>query len=244
MWRRCSSGGASRQLLDGTDYLLFLFCLILPFRTVRAALPLAGAFILAHSVTLIASVLNQAPDGFWFPPLIETAIAITILLVALENIAGGISLYRRVIVALVFGLCYGFSFAFGLASKAQYAGSFPLLSAAAFNLGIEAALVVVLAVMLAALSLLLRFTADRRIETIVLSVLAAHTAWHWMTERADRLNRFRFQWPALDAAFLSSALRWMMILVILGGIVWFISGLFNQKHDLQKHDKPSPGPVA
>ena len=73
----------------------------------------------------------------------------------------------------------------------------------------------------------------------MLSVIAAHTAWHWMTERADRLNRFTFHWPALDAALLSAAMRWMMIIVILAGVFWFVSGILNLKTD-----KTSPGPVA
>ena len=113
------------HVLNGTDYLLFLFCLVLPFPRLRTILPMACAFALSNSVTLIASALGQAPDALWFPPLIETAIAVTILYVALENIAGGVTLWRRTIIAAVFGLVYGFSFAFGLASKLNMAGAIP-----------------------------------------------------------------------------------------------------------------------
>ena len=53
-------------------------------------LPLAGrgrtAFTVAHSITLIASAYNFAPDALWFPPLIETLIATSIVYMALENI--------------------------------------------------------------------------------------------------------------------------------------------------------------
>ena len=46
------------------------------------------AFTVAHSVTLIASAYGMAPDSLWFPPLIETLIAVSILYMAFENIVG------------------------------------------------------------------------------------------------------------------------------------------------------------
>ena len=213
-----------RSLLDGTDYLLLVFCLVLPFRRVRDIAPVAAAFAIAIPITLIASACGLAPDGLWFGPLIDTLVAITILYTALANIAGGITVYRRSIVALLFGLIYGFSFAFGFASKAQFAGAYPLVSAISFNVGVEGALLLVVALLVPVLGLLFRYSSAKRIESIVLSVLAAHTAWHWMTERWERLSRFPLHWPVFDAALLAATMRWMMILVIFSGAVWFISG--------------------
>jgi hypothetical protein len=46
------------------------------------------AFTVAHSITLLASAFGHAPGGLWFPPLIETLIAVSILYMALENIVG------------------------------------------------------------------------------------------------------------------------------------------------------------
>src|SRR5580704_16079852 len=74
------------HILDGTDHLLFLFCLVIPFRRFRALIPVVTAFTVAHSITLIASAYNLAPDALWFPPLIETLIATSIVYMALENI--------------------------------------------------------------------------------------------------------------------------------------------------------------
>lgn len=217
------------NFLGGTDYLLFVFCMLLPFRRARDIVPVAAAFASAIPITLIASAVGMAPDELWFAPLITTLLAITILYTALENIADTITPYRRAILALLFGLVYGFSFAIDLSSKAQFAGSFPLLSAVAFNVGIELALVLATAVLVPALHLLFRFSSARRIESIVLSVLAAHTAWHWMTERWARLSRFPLHWPVVDAALLAAAMRWMMIFVIFGGLVWFISGALRSR---------------
>ena len=83
------------HILDGTDHLLFLFCLVIPFRRFRALIPVVTSFTVAHSITLIASAYNLGPDALWFPPLIETLIAISIVYMALENIVGGSTVQRR-----------------------------------------------------------------------------------------------------------------------------------------------------
>src|SRR5882672_3477357 len=74
------------HILDGTDHLLFLFCLVIPFRRFRPLITVVTAFTVAHSVTLIASAYDLAPDALWFPPLIETLIATSIFYMAAENI--------------------------------------------------------------------------------------------------------------------------------------------------------------
>ncbi len=209
---------------SGTDYLLFLFCLLLPFGRAREIVPVASAFACAIPITLIASACGLAPDALWFAPLISTLLAVTILYTALENIAVKVPVYRRVILALGIGLVYGFSFSIGLAAKTQFGGSFPLVSAVAYTAGAELALIAATAVLAAGLRVLLRFSSEKRIESIVLSVLAAHMAWHWMTERYAQLSRFPLRWPAFDASLLAGAMRWAMIFVIFGGLAWFISG--------------------
>jgi hypothetical protein len=68
-----------RHILSGTDHLLFLFCLVIPFRRFRQLLVVVTAFTIAHSITLIASAYNMGPDAGWFPPLVETLIAASIV---------------------------------------------------------------------------------------------------------------------------------------------------------------------
>ena len=77
------------HILDGVDHLLFLACLVIPFRRVRPLVAIVTSFTVAHSVTLIASAFDFAPDALWFPPLVETLIAVSILYMALENVLGG-----------------------------------------------------------------------------------------------------------------------------------------------------------
>jgi hypothetical protein len=67
------------HILDGTDHLLFLLCLVIPLRRLRPLLLVVTAFTVAHSITLIASAYGVAPDALWFPPLIETQSPVSIV---------------------------------------------------------------------------------------------------------------------------------------------------------------------
>ena len=51
------------HILDGTDHLLFLLCLVIPFRRFGPLVLVVTAFTVAHSITLIASAFDLAPDG-------------------------------------------------------------------------------------------------------------------------------------------------------------------------------------
>jgi HupE / UreJ protein len=237
------------HILDGVDHLLFLFCLVIPFRRFRVLVAVVTAFTVAHSITLFASAYNLAPDALWFPPLIETLIATSIVYMALENIVGAGSepqstqstqrnsffsacsaasaVQRRWVIAFGFGLVHGFGFSFALQQTLQLAGSHLLTSLLSFNIGVELGQLLVLVALIPALELLFRHVVAERLGTIILSSLVTHTAWHWMTERAAILRQFRFEWPVLDAFFWASALRWMMLVVIAAGLYWLVFGVFK-----------------
>jgi hypothetical protein len=230
------------HILDGTDHLLFLFCLVIPFRRFRALIPVVTAFTVAHSITLIASAYNLGPDALWFPPLIETLIAMSIVYMALENIVGGSTVHRRWMIAFAFGLVHGFGFSFALRETLQFAGSHLLTSLLSFNVGVELGQLLVLLLMIPLLDALFRYVVAERMGTIILSALVAHTGWHWMTERWDRLRQFRFQWPALSAALLASAMRWMMLILILAGLGWLLLGVLRQRSERSAEAKAARTP--
>jgi hypothetical protein len=213
------------HILDGTDHLLFLFCLVIPFRRFRALIPVVTAFTVAHSITLIASAYNLAPDALWFPPLIETLIATSIVYMGLENIVGGATVQRRWMITFGFGLVHGFGFSFALRQTMQFAGSHLLASLLSFNIGVELGQLLVLALMIPALELLFRYVVAERMGTIILSAIVAHTAWHWMIDRYQVLRQYQIRWPALDAAPLAKGLRLLMLIVIAAGLVWLVFGL-------------------
>ena len=208
------------HILGGIDHLLFLFCLVIPFRRVRPLIPVVTAFTLAHSVTLIASAYGYAPDVQWFPPLIETLIAVSVVYMALENIIVEHPA-RRWIITFFFGLVHGFGFSFVLRNTLQFAGSHILTSLLAFNVGVEIGQLLMLALFVPALNLLFRYVVAQRLGTIILSALVAHQAWHWMEDRFNALSQF--PWPSFTPEGLMSALRWLTALVAVAAVVWVVS---------------------
>ncbi len=145
----------------GLDHLLFLLCLILPSVLILIPNPGRGvtsenkryywksaqslsavildvakvvtAFTVAHSLTFVLSVMNWVP----VPPsgVIEIAIVLTVILVALNNLFP-VVYQARWFVTLLLGLVHGFGFANGLAAY-----DLPSVDAGwvlvAFNLGVE-----------------------------------------------------------------------------------------------------------
>ena len=174
----------------------------------------------------------MGPDVLWFPPLIETLIALSIVYMALENIVAP-RLRRRWLITFGFGLVHGFAFSFALRETLQFAGSHLLTSLLSFNLGVELGQLLVLVLLVPALEILFRFLVAERLGTVILSVLVGHTAWHWMAERADRLSKF--PWPAPDASQLAVAVRWLMGVLILAGLAWLARGAFRQRARRRQH---------
>ena len=215
------------HILDGTDHLLFLFCLVIPLRRLRALVPVVTAFTAAHSLTLIASAYNLAPDALWFPPLIETLIAVSIVYMALENIAVATPA-RRWLMALGFGLVHGFGFSFALRDSMQFAGAHLLTSLLSFNIGVELGQIAVLIVLIPALELLFRYVVAERMGAIILSAIVAHTGWHWMTERWAVLRQYNVEWPKFDVFFLLALTRWALAVVVLTALVWGVKILADR----------------
>lgn len=215
------------HILDGIDHLLFLLCLVIPFRRFLSLVAIVTSFTVAHSITLIASAFGLAPGALWFPPLVETLIAMSIVYMALENIAAP-TLRRRWLITFAFGLVHGFGFSFALRETLQLAGSHVVTSLLAFNVGVELGQLLVLVLLIPALDLLFRYGIRERIGTIILSAFVAHTGWHWMIERGDALRQYRFEWPAFDLLLLAGLMRWLMLLMIIGGAMWLLRHLIRR----------------
>jgi hypothetical protein len=136
------------HIVTGYDHLLFLLCLLLPavlrredgrwhaVTSWRAALwPVAKTvtlFTLAHSVTLALVTLGwlRLPAS-----IIEPAIAVTIMLAALDNIRPLIR-HGRGPVTFLFGLIHGFGFA-GVLSELELPPAALGWALFQFNLGLE-----------------------------------------------------------------------------------------------------------
>ena len=204
------------HILTGYDHLLFLLCLVIPLQGWRQILGVVTVFTVAHSFTLLGTAFNLAPSGTWFPPFVETAIAASIVYMALENIMG-VELKRRILITGLFGLVHGFGFSYGLQENFQFAGTHLLVSLFAFNVGIEMGQIVALAVMLPALAVLRRYVLPGRVGMIILSAIVADTGWRWMLDRADVL--WKTPWPRPSASDLAILALWVAgILLATGGL--------------------------
>lgn len=212
------------HILEGTDHLLFLLCLVVPFRRLKPLIVLVTAFTVAHSISLTAAAFGFVPEALWFTPLIETLIAATIVYMALENIVGS-NAHRRWMIAFAFGIVHGFGFSFLLRESFQFAGEHLVVSLLAFNLGVEIGQVVVLLVLVPALNLLFAHVTGERLGVVIISALVTHTAWHWMTERWEELSQFTF--PTLDATFLAGLTRALFAASLLAVAVFVVDRLLK-----------------
>lgn len=223
MWNFISLGFV--HILEGADHLLFLFCLLIPLRNVRALIPVVTSFTVAHSITLIASALGWVPSAIWFPSLIESLIALSIVYMALENIFG-VKQEHRWVVTFGFGLVHGFGFSFLLTESMQFAGSHLLASLLAFNLGVELGQILVLLIVVPIIGLAFKYVLPEKMGVIVLSALVAHWAWHWMEERLTRFFAYDLSLPALDRYFFAGLMQWLALLLLAGGVLWLMQHLF------------------
>jgi hypothetical protein len=182
------------HILDGADHLLFLLTLVVPFRRqLRALVWIVTAFTAGHSVTLIGSAYGLAPSALWFPPLVETLIALSIVYMCIENVVCTTPRTRWPL-ALGFGLVHGFGFSFALQNTLQFAGDHVLTSLLSFNVGIELGQLLVLVLLVPALNVLFRYV-EPRVGGIVIAVIVGHTAWHWLAQRSAALSAFFAGWP-------------------------------------------------
>jgi HupE / UreJ protein len=222
-WYQAASGFVAlgiAHILNGIDHLLFLLCLVIPLIGLRQVLAVVTAFTVAHSFTLLGAAYGLAPEGAWFPPFVETAIAASIVYMALEDIVGA-DLRRRWLITGLFGLIHGFGFSYGLRENLQFAGRHLVVSLLSFNVGIELGQIAVLVVLLPALAFIRRHVHQERIAVILLSALVAHTGWHWLLERGEVL--WKVEWPELNAEALAVLARWIAGILLAAGIVAFLS---------------------
>ncbi len=189
----------------GFDHILFLLALLLPavllWRAPRwqaagsfrdafwDVVKIVTAFTVAHSITLSLATLGVV----WLPSrLVESAIAASVLLAALNNV---LPLFhgRRWMVAFGFGLIHGFGFASVLVELGLPQGTLALaLALVAFNLGVEAGQ---LAIVAAFLPLAFWIRGGWFYQRLVMqggSLLIAVLAGIWLAERALDLKLLPF----------------------------------------------------
>lgn len=172
--------GFTHILPLGLDHVLFILCVFFLNANIKKIILQATMFTLAHSITL-----GLAAYGLIDPPanIIEPLIALSIVLLALENIFYDKVQPWRMIMVFLFGLVHGMGFAGALADLGlpRYAFFEALIS---FNVGVELGQLVIIAFMYLVVAKL--FSAKpwyRQRIVIPACVLIALIASYWTVER-------------------------------------------------------------
>jgi len=179
----------------GFDHILFLLSLLLPAVLVRRAgdwqpagslkgalievLKVVTAFTVAHSITLSLAALQviSLPSR-----LVESAIALSVMVAALNNLRGTIE-KRRWLMAFVFGLIHGFGFASVLADLGLPQNAL-VLALVGFNVGVELGQMAIV-VAFVPIAFWLRRTLFYRHGVLTFgSILVALIAGYWFVQRA------------------------------------------------------------
>jgi hypothetical protein len=188
-----------KHIWDGIDHVLFLLSLLLPavlafsnkqwqaakgFRDVFwDVFKVVTSFTVAHSITLSLAALSviSLPSR-----LVESAIALSVLLAALNNL-WPVVFGRRWAVAFGFGLVHGFGFASVLQDLGLPQGAL-LLALVGFNLGVEVGQLAIVSAFLPAAYALRGTWLYRRLLFIGGSAAIALVAAIWLIERAFDLK--------------------------------------------------------
>jgi len=183
----------------GFDHILFLVSLLLPSVFIAMGkgwqpaekfgsafwdvFKVATSFTVAHSITLSLAALSviQLPSR-----LVESAIALSVVLAALNNIWPLVH-GRRWVVAFGFGLIHGFGFA-SVLTDLGLPQSALLVALVGFNLGVEIGQLAIIAVFLPLAFALRRSWLYRRLIFIGGSAAIVVVAGIWLVERAFDLK--------------------------------------------------------
>ena len=163
----------------GLDHILFVIGLFLLAPRLRPLLWQVSAFTLAHTLTLALAALDivRVPAG-----VVEPLIALSIVYIAVENIAAGGWRPWRPALVFAFGLLHGLGFAAVFEAYGIPRGQFAA-ALVAFNIGVEIGQLAVLAVCFAAIGWFAgRSWYRARVAVPASLAIAAVGAW-WAAER-------------------------------------------------------------
>ena len=166
------------HILSGWDHLLFLAALLIGQRSLRSLLITVTAFTAAHSLSLAAATFGWVRVT---PAWVEPVIALSVVWMSLETLLQRAVNWRRYALTFVFGLVHGLAFAEALI-ELKLAG-WPLARALlGFNLGVEAAQVIVVLLITPGLAWVARQSRGARAER-ALSLAIATIGLVWLVQR-------------------------------------------------------------
>jgi len=172
--------GFQHIIPEGFDHILFITCVFFLNSNLKKVIIQASMFTLAHSITL-----GLAMYGVIKPPanIIEPLIALSIVVLAIENIMSDKIRPWRLVTVFIFGMVHGMGFAGALSQLGmpQYAFGIALIS---FNVGVELGqLTIILLLYFLIAKVFSSHAWYRRRIVIPVSVLIALVASFWTVQR-------------------------------------------------------------
>ena len=177
--------GQSLHFPEGIDHILFVFALVLGGGGLLEILKTVTGFTMGHSATLALATLGwvHVPSR-----IVESAIALSIAIVAAESLWAGTRLRRRRWrIALAFGLIHGLGFASALADL-HLIGPKLFGALVGFNIGVEAGQAVFVALLFPCFYALGRIPRIERVVTPALAVFIFLVGSYWFIQRAFGLG--------------------------------------------------------
>lgn len=171
------------HILTGFDHLLFLGVLLIGVQGLSRMLKLVTSFTLAHSTTLALATLGWVQvSSAW----VETAIAASVVWVAVRNCGAQRALGERLGVTFGFGLIHGLGFASVLRELGVgTSGGSVLMPLLQFNVGVELGQLAIAALALPLLQYVQRAWPERGSRLV--SGAAAVVGVVWMVTRSHAL---------------------------------------------------------
>ena len=172
--------GFRHILPKGTDHILFVCGIFLLAVRLRPVLLQVSAFTAAHTLTLALTIYGIVS----LPPrIVEPLIALSIVYVAVENVATPALTPWRVALVFAFGLLHGMGFA-GVLSELGLPRSQFVPALLSFNAGVELGQLAVIATLAFAVALPFRHAPWYRRRVVVPGSLAiAAIGLYWFVER-------------------------------------------------------------
>lgn len=167
-------------LPKGWDHILFVLGLFFFSTQLRPLITQISLFTLAHTITLALAALGYVNVS---GAIVEPLIALSICVVAIENIfVRKLTLYRYAII-FAFGLLHGLGFASVFADLQTDLNGY-LAALIGFNIGVELGQLTVISA--AAIALWLPFARNARYQTLIAipaSIAIACVGLYWFVER-------------------------------------------------------------
>jgi len=178
--RQYVSLGFQHIMPEGLDHILFVVSLFLLIPRFWPLAEQVTAFTVAHSVTLALAVFGIVTLS---PRFVESMIAVSIMVMALDNIRTPKMAWWRPLVVFGFGFLHGLGFASVLKALGLPRGQ-EALALASFNVGIEFGQLTVLGIAFLLLGWAIGKPWYRQRIVIPLSILIAVVASVWAVQRA------------------------------------------------------------